>query len=386
VLAPQDTTTLNYCTHSATEGLGPISNTGHTSVGLILHDTIAFTEDGTPLGILDAQCWARDPDDKGKSERCGTLPIEQKESMKWLRSFRKVAEVQKLCPETMLVSMGDREADIYELSLEARENPLGPRLLVRAEKSRNRKVEQEPLWQFMDNRESAGMLKIALPKRGNRKAREAIVDVRYSMVELSPPKGKAYPTVTAWAVYIREVDGEEGEPPIEWMLLTTVAVNSFEEAKQRVEWYGARWGIEVYHRTLKSGCRIKDRQLGTADRLEACLGVDMVVAWRIYHLTMLGREMPEHSCTVFFEDIEWKALCCYYSKTPEPPKEPPTMAEAIRMVGSIGGHMGRKNDGMPGTECIWRGLQQLDIAVDMYAIIKHESLPRIRQSLCSPAP
>jgi hypothetical protein len=77
------------------------------------------------------------------------------------------------------------------------------------------------------------------------------------------------------------------------MLLTTAPVITFDDAVKRVEWYSGRWGIEVYHRTLKSGCRIKDRQLETVDRLEACLGVDMVVAWRIYHLTMLGRETPD---------------------------------------------------------------------------------------------
>jgi hypothetical protein len=171
----------------------------------------------------------------------------------------------------------------------------------------------------MKTKEIAGVLKIHIPRRSNQRGREAIADIRYSQVDLRPPKGKDYLPIKAWAIYI--VENEEIENPIEWMLLTTAAVNSLEEAKQRVEWYSARWGIEVYHRTLKTGCRIKDRQLGTADRLEACLGVDMVVAWRICHMTMLGREVPHHPCTIFFEEIEWKALCCYYLGTPEPPKD-----------------------------------------------------------------
>jgi hypothetical protein len=94
---------------------------------------------------------------------------------------------------------------------------------------------------------------------------------------------------------------------------------------------------------------------------------------------MLGREVPEHPCTVFFEEIEWKALYCYYTKETEPPETPPTIKQAIRMVGIIGGHLGRKRDGMPGTECIWRGLQRLDTVVEMYAIFKKTPLPRIRQ-------
>jgi len=381
VLAPQDTTTLNYSAHPATEGLGPINTIDDTSIGMLLHDTIAFTEEGTPLGVLDAQCWVRDPEDQGKSGRRKEVPIEQKESMKWLRSFRKVAQVQKLCPQTMLVSIGDRESDMYELFLEACKDPSGPKVLVRSERSRNRKVEEEYLWSFMAQQPLTGSLKLHIPKRGNKPARVTIVDLRFSEIMLKPPKGSRYPSVRLWAVYIVEEDAHDSsESPIEWLLLTTVEVTTFEQAKKCVQRYSARWGIEVYHRTLKSGCRIKDRQLGTANRLEACLGVDMVVAWRIYHLTMLGREVPDHPCTVFFEDVEWKALCCYYTQSPMPPQTPPTLYQAIMMLGIIGGHMGRKNDGMPGTQCIWRGLQRLDIAVDMYVIFTREEFPKIRQS------
>jgi hypothetical protein len=379
VLAPQDTTTLNYCAHPATTGLGPINNIDNKSMGLLLHDTLAFSEDGTPLGVLQAQCWARDPVDKGKSRRLNKLPIEEKESIKWLSSFRRVAEIQKLCPDTKLISIGDREADIYELFLEATKDPLGPKLLVRAEKSRNRQVDQEHLWQFMADKKIAGTLKIRIPRREKQKARDAVVEIRFAEVELKPPKRKGYSPIKIWVVYLLEKEVDEGISPVEWMLLTTNNVSNFEDAKKQVEYYSGRWGIEVYHRTLKSGCRIKDRQLGAADRLQTCLGVDMVVAWRIYHLTMLGREVPDHPCTVFFEEIEWKALCCYFNKTSQPPEEPPTMKQAIRMVGSIGGHLGRKSDGMPGTQCIWRGLQRLDVAVDMYAILKYESLPQVRK-------
>jgi hypothetical protein len=382
VLAPQDTTTLNYSTHPMTEGFGPVSHVNHTLIGLLLHDTLAFTEEGTPLGIVDAQCWARDPQQKGKKYRRKQLPIEQKESMKWLRSFQKVAEVQKLCPQTMLISVGDRESDIYELFVEASKDPDGPKLLIRAEKTRNRKTEQGFLWDLLSRQGVAGSLKIHVPRRGSRRARDAWVDIRFAEVRLKPPS--THPrgeSVRAWAVYVTERDfDEEVKEPIEWMLLTTVKVESFKDAQRRVEWYSGRWGIEVYHRTLKSGCRIKDRQLGTADRIETCLGVDMVVAWRIYHLTMLGREVPDVPCTVFFKDIEWKALCCYVKKTPIAPEKPPSLREAIYMLGGIGGHLGRKSDGFPGTQTLWRGLQRLDTATEMYAIFTHQEYPHPMQS------
>lgn len=377
VLAPQDTTTLEYNTHPLTKGLGPTNAEGHGGLGLLLHDTLAFSEDGTPLGILDAQCWARDPDDPDKSERRGEVPIEEKESAKWLRSFRRLAELQRLCPQTQFISIGDRESDIYELFLEATKDPRGPGLLVRAERSRRRVEEEEYLWEHMAGRELAGMLKIHIPRRGSRRARDAWVEVRFARVELSAPRRYgAKPPIPTWGVYLLERAEEgDGKRPIEWLLLTTVPVESLEDARRRVEWYSGRWGIEVYHRTLKSGCRIRDRQLRAADGLEACIGLDMVVAWRIYHLTMLGRETPGVPCTAFFRDVEWKALCCYVTKSPVPPERPPTLAEAIALLGQLGGHQGRKGDGAPGTQVLWRGLQRLETAAEMFELL---TLPQSR--------
>ena len=387
VLAPQDTTILDYTAHPMTEGLGPTNGKRDNSIGLILHDTLAFTQDGTPLGILDAQCWARDPQDRGKRYRRKETPIEQKESMKWLRSFRKIAEVQRLCPDTRLVSMSDRESDIYELLQEATKDPDGPGLLIRAEKSRQRQVEHGYLWDDMASAEVADQLQVHIPRRGNQKARDTWVDVRFAQVELLPPKDySSHPPIQAWAVYVLEKPNDEPVTPVEWMLLTTVPVDTFQDARTRVEWYCGRWGIEVFHRTLKSGCRIKARQLGTSDRLEACLAVDMVVAWRIHHLTMLGRETPDAPCTAFFTDLEWQALYCYVHKTPDPPDEPPTMTEAVRMVGQMGGHMGRKRDGPPGTQTLWRGLQRLETATETMSIFTNGGRSLRRRSPATRGP
>jgi len=162
------------------------------------------------------------------------------------------------------------------------------------------------------------------------------------------------------AVVVTEIDCSEDTEPLEWKLLTTEPVDSLEKAAEVVGWYEKRWGIEVFHRTLKSGCRIEDRQLGNDHRLEACLAIDMVVAWRLFHLTKLGREIPDAPCTVFFEEAEWKALCIYHTKNPEPPETPPTLREAIRMTAKMGGFLGRKGDGEPGTEVLWKGLQDLE--------------------------
>lgn len=375
VLAVQDTSSLNYTTHRATVGLGPINTKQDPSVGMLLHDTMAFTPEGIPLGLLDVQCWARDPQEMGKKHLRAQLPIEQKESMKWLNSYRAVSKAQKLCPQTLLVSVGDRESDIYELFLETLRNSEGPQLLVRCEHSRKRKTQEgDDLWKQVAGQPVAGFQVVHIPRRGCQLAREAKLEVRHAQVTLRPPKDKGYPPMEVWMVYAKEVDYPRSvSSPLEWMLLTTVEVSSLEQACERLGWYAKRWGIEVYHRTLKSGCRIEDRQLETVESLESCLAVDMVVAWRIYHLTILGREVPALPCTIFFEEAEWKALYILVNQSPDLPDEEPTLREAIRMVASLGGFLGRKGDGEPGTTTLWRGLQSLASAVALYRVLYPQS-------------
>ena len=182
--------------------------------------------------------------------------------------------------------------------------------MVRAEETRNRKVNGVPLWKKMQRKRIGGYQMVQIPGKQGRPARTAKLAVRYGKMKLNPPATKTnLPSVTVWVVYAQEVEyAAHVEKPVEWMLLTTVETTTFEEACERIKWYALRWGIEVYHRTLKSGCRIEDRRLSTADRMEACLAIEMVIAWRIYLLTKQGRETPELPCDVFLREEEWRAL------------------------------------------------------------------------------
>jgi hypothetical protein len=331
---------------------------------------MAFNREGTPLGLLDVQCWARDGADFGKKKRRHRLPIEEKESYKWLVSFRKVAEAQKQCPETMLVSVGDREADVYQLFELALSDPLGPKLLIRAQQDRLLAEGQGHLWEKMAEQEVSGIQEIHIPRQRNRPARVARLEVRFAQVTLRSPKNeKVCRELTLWAVWAREAEAPPKADGIEWMLLTTVPVHTFQDAIEKLAWYTIRWGIEVYHRTLKSGCKVEERQLGHADRIETCLAIDMVVAWRIFHLAKLGRETPDVPCTVFFEETEWKALVAHITQNPKPPDHPPTLREAMRMVATLGGFLGRKRDGEPGTKSLWLGLQRLDDLSSMWKLL-----------------
>jgi len=373
VLAVQDTTTLNYTAHPP-QGVGPINNSQNSAVGLVLHDTMAFTPEGTPLGLLNVQCWARDAAQAGKKYRRHQLPIEEKESRKWLVSYRAVSEAQKLCPGTMLISVGDREADLYELFQEAAQDPQGPRLLVRAERTRNRKVEQgdekEELWQRMKAETVAGTLQVAVPRRGSRPSRTAQIEVRFAQVVLTPPAKIKLPPLSVWAVYAREVGhSAEVKEPIDWMLLTTVKTGSFPDACQRLSWYSRRWGIEVYHRTIKSGCRIEDRRLEGTESLEACLAIDLVVAWRVYWLTRVGREKPDTPCDQILKEEEWRVLSAWATGTMA--ETVPRVQEATRWIGKMGGWLARGKHDHPGTTCIWRGLVRLPTLVQGYLLALH---------------
>jgi len=369
VLAVQDTTTLSYTAH-ASKDMGPINAKWNSAVGLMMHDTLAFTEDGVPLGLLDVQCWPRKPEEAGKGALRHRLPIEQKESMKWLKSFHAVEQAQQWCPETMLVSVGDREADIYELFEEATSGIGKPKLLVRAMRGRSRTVEQVQLWEKLSQHPVAGIQEVCVPRKGNRRARTAKLAVRFRAIRLDSPKTKNSVPVRMWAVFAQEIEpAEDVDTPIEWMLLTTVATDTFEDACQRIAWYSKRWGIEVYHRTLKSGCRIEDRRLASTDRLEACLAIDCVVAWRIYWLTKQGRETPNIPCDVFLNEAEWQVLWAYVKKQ-APPAKPPPIGQITPMIASLGGYLNRKGDGPPGTTTMWRGLVRLQAMAEGFGLCK----------------
>jgi hypothetical protein len=126
--------------------------------------------------------------------------------------------------------------------------------------------------------------------------------------------------------------------------------------------------MEVWHKVLKAGCRIEQRQLASAAHLHRGLAVSDVIAWRVLYATLLARATPDVPCPVVLEDAEWQALCCAIQKTPQPPSPPPTLGQAVRWLAQLGGYLGRKRDGPPGTEVLWRGLQRLVDLTLMYQV------------------
>jgi hypothetical protein len=376
VLAVQDTTSFNYDTHADMEGLGPINKHVDGAQGILMHDTMAYTTEGTAMGLVDIQVWARDPKQFGKRVTRYERPIEQKESYKWLRSFQGAARLQRqLGAATTVVSVGDREADVYELFLLAQKDPLHPKLLVRAEQDRRLQDSDANLWRYMQSQAVAGKRELDLPRTKGRAARHCVLEVRFARVELRAPKrNPSLQPLRVWAVYVKEINAPSSKEAIEWMLLTTLEVNNYEQAAEKIDWYNKRWGIEEYHKTLKSVCRIEDRQLGDRTVWQNCLAIDLVVAWRIEHIKKLARTQPQAPCTIAFDEHEWQAVFALQRPKLPLPSTPPSVREITRLIAELGGFLGRKSDGEPGSITLARGLQRLhDIVTGVLLVQKVHS-------------
>lgn len=379
VLAVQDTTYLDWSDHPHTTGLGPLTTAKQQ--GLLAHTTLAITPDRVPLGLLQQQVWARERATFAQLSDHKQRPISQKESQKWLSSLDAVIAARAACPTTHFVSVGDREADVYDLFLLDR--PVGVDLLIRAAQDRKADHEEKYLWAVMATAPLAATVTIHIGARAGQVAREATLKIRWKQVTLRPPNSRSkekLPTITVWAVWAIEANPPPGVAAVEWLLLTTVPVSSTEEALERLEWYAARWGIEVWHKVLKSGCRIEDKQLESAERLERCVTLYSVIAWRILYATMLARVVPEAPCSVLLDADEWQGLYCRIHRVAVAPSKPPTLQQAVRWIAQLGGFLGRKRDGEPGVTVLWKGFQHLVDVTAMYRIMRPSPTPRPRAS------
>ena len=328
VLCIQDGSDLNYNGLSECEGLGEMgaNQTGAQTRGLHLHTTLAVSPNGLPLGILYAQCLAPEPKSEEEDRPSYAIPIEEKKTFTWIEHHRDMVAVAAEMPHTRLIDVCDREADFFEIFDEQRHNPCVD-MLVRAQY--NRAITKEPFKLFEAVRRSPVQSRVRVPiprqstrpkrskqqARPKRPARIANMAVRYMRIQLRPARYHAdKPPIDIWVIHALE----ENRPPktevVEWFLLTTVDISSSVEAEQCLRWYCLRWRIEDWHRVLKSGCRIEDLTHKTAERQRRAIAINLVIAWRIMVMTLLGREMPNLPAEVLFSDVELRTLQAYAKK------------------------------------------------------------------------
>jgi hypothetical protein len=379
VLVVQDTTELDFKRPQEKVG-GPLRS--RSQQGLLAHVCLAMTPQRVPLGVIHAKTWERDPQTFGKRVNRARVPIEEKESFRWLNGYRVTSELALQCPLTQVVCLSDSEGDIYECFLErglreqlSPDGRSGPDWIVRA--GYNRRLKAPANQKLFETLADAPVLKTTPisvrarkseqgkwgGRRHNRDAREAQVSLRASSVTVKAPDRRhadaaRLPHLTLNCVLVQEEAPPEGEAPIQWVLITSLPIETLDQVQRIVDNYSCRWEIEIFFRALKSGCRVEELQLETSSRLTACLSLYLIVAWRVMFITMLSRQAPTARCDTLFTDQEWRSV---YSITTRqtPPATAPSLSEFIPLLARLGGYLNRKSDPPPGPKAIWIGLQRM---------------------------
>lgn len=384
VLALSDTSLVSYQTHLATQGLGVIGTSqknAAASKGLVTHNLIAVTPEGVPLGLLDQRTWAR----TAKEDRS---PDEEKESLKWAKCLETGSLVaqQNLGVKTKVVTVSDRESDINQYLQTAYENEL--EIVVRAMDRRLDQITAKPIKESIDQdfkslgefdldvttryESSVPQYKRKTKRLSNPSKRTAAVSIKAGPVMIRLyGQGASQVQVPMNCVFVKEINFDQenaakNEKPLEWVLLTTLEIKSFDDAKRVIEYYKARWFIEIFFKTLKSGCGIERSRLQHADRLISYILMMSIVSVKICIMTYLQRVEPEQNCEVVLTRTEWIALYLYFNPKKEIPKKPLSIFEATTLVARLGGFMARKSDGYPGTMRIWAGMLRLQDIHESY--------------------
>jgi hypothetical protein len=374
VVLVQDTTELDLTRpQQQVEGAGLMDC--ETRRGAFYHPMVAFNLAGVALGLVGQKNWTRESlsklSDAEKSKERRKTPIEDKESYRWLEGLEAAKQAALSCPETTCVCTGDSEADIYELFVAHSQcNTANLQLLVRAGQNRNTTDQKD--WKAQVRATAKiGTQSVCIRAReakigvktsartASREARTAELEIRKATINVARPansSAKLPKSATVNVVLCEETNPPAGEEPICWMLVTTLPIATDEDVQRVIRSYCIRWQIEVYFRTLKSGCRIEYRRFESIDRVLNCLAFLSIVAWRLMYICHMGRECPDIDCEVIFEPSEWKSVYVTLGlKLPE--TGCPTLNEAVRAIARLGGFMDRpKNE--PGTQTLWVGLQR----------------------------
>ena len=388
ILCIQDTTELDFSGQKENSGIGFLNHDARR--GLYLHPTLAVTPEKVCLGVIDIETYRRDKLHKHMTEEekkiSKKLPIKGKESYRWLKSYLAACDVAKKFPEKTVVSVGDRECDMYEFFLVAEDqkknNTAAADWLIRAQHDRtteekediNGELIKKRLRELAAQEPILGTIEFTLPSRDGKAERKVVQSVQVVTKKILPPdrlKMDVEPMMVT-AILTKEINTPEGEEPIEWMLLTSIEVDNGQLASEIIKWYLARWEIEVYFKILKSGCHIEELQLETEERMDVCLSLYMIVAWRILYFTMLGRTCPDLPCNLVFHEHEWKSVYEIFHKI-KAPEQPVSLNEMILLIGSLGGHLNRRSDAFPGPKKMWIGMQKMrhfsiarEVLVDIY--------------------
>jgi hypothetical protein len=328
-----------------------------TTCGINLHSSLVVTLEGLPLGLTAVKFWSRKAFKGQKAKRkAHNAPIEEKESVRWLENLRSSTEL--LTQPQRCVHVGDQESDIFDLFGLAQQ--LGTHFLVRTRADRLADGGPETVAEAIGRSPSRGLYRIVVRNRKGEES-EAVLEIRYRRLRLqaSKAKKKRYPAQEVTVIEAREQEMPPDRERIDWKLITDLAVNSRQQAVEKVQWYALRWKIEVFHKILKSGCRAEQARLRTAPRLMKLLAVFCILSWRVFWLTMSNRIDPEADPELVFTDLELRILERLVKDKPTAEAKKHVLSHYLIKLARLGGYLARSSDPPPGNETIWRGLTRL---------------------------
>ena len=392
VLFPNDTTSFNYSSKPSIEETGNIS--AKNNQGFFLHPLLAITPSRINLGIIDAKLWAREERvEKLTRKEIYALPLEEKEAMRWAESYIVACKVAKECPNTQVITIADREGDfaeLFEIVSEYREKENYAHVIIRGSHDRalidetkitkkiksklttdeeKNKIEedkkiQKKLSTKLRNSQALGTVTFTIPATKNREKRVVTQVIKTSQITFKKRMAGSR-SVTMNVVMAIEESPPPGVEPLIWWFLTTLPVDTFEQATLVIQYYLARWEIEIFFKILKSGCNVEGRRL-TGGALIPLIAVFLIIAWRIMYTMKLGRLCPDISAEKLFSSSEWKSVYKVLNKGSKLPDKPPTLNEFIIMVARLGGYLNRKNDPPPGPTVMWRGFNKMQNLVEAW--------------------
>lgn len=369
ILILHDTTQFSYrrenigLLHKPMRGSGRFGQELPPLCGISMHSSLAVTEGGLPLGLAAVRFWTR-KEFKGANAlkrriNATRVPIGQKESNCWVENL--VDTTAALGEPGRCVHVGDRAADIYELFSAA--NDVGTHFLIRTCVNRVAKDATTRTDTVIEQSAVKGLHRIEVRDRDG-EISEAVLEIKYERMLVLPPDGKArdYGPLVLTSIHARERGTPRNRERIDWKLLTDLPVQSPQDAIEKLRWYALRWKIELFHKVLKSGCKVEESRLRTAPRLVNLIATCCVIGWRIFWMTMVKRSDPTAAPTLALTQLELDLLDELAKRQQAAPLR--SLSEYLDRIARLGGYLARASDPPPGNIVMWRGLARLtDIAI-----------------------
>ncbi len=366
-----DTSSADYTGLDSITGLGRLAaNQNGDNLGIFIHPLIAVTPDRLCLGIAHAKIFTRSLEKiKETKATKKKRPIEEKEIYRWIEGYKEASLISHEAPDTQIIYISDREGDFIDLFDYALNSaPGGADFIIRCsqqerlvDEKNDENKKYKKILTCLKDAPKLGEIKFVVTKTDKRNKREVTQSIKSKTVVLKQQhiNGRIIKKIKINVVMAIEENPPEGEKALCWMFITTLPIETFEQATRVIEYYLCRWEIETFFKILKSGCKVESRQLEKVERLLPMLALFMIVSWRILYLIMIGRANPNMPCTDIFEDSEWMSVHRILFKNKTIPEKPPSVGEFIEMIASLGGHLGRKSDSPAGPKTMWIGLTRM---------------------------